>query len=324
MIQKKCFEKNNQFGKYSIVKSNLVVGSNDKIVPEVSIIMPIYNHPDYFEKALKSAIDQDYMGLYDIIVVDNNHPIYQAKNQEIVENCKSEKVKYYLNESNIGGAGNANRGVELSSATYVTFCHDDDLLEPDCLSSLIEAKNKISGDCLIVGHHVRIDKDGNILNKHSYKKSKELKKISLWNYLLGNNSNGGGSLYNRSTFIEIGGYIEEYIPCPDYYLNSAYTYLKKTYYLHKTTLRYRISDQSDSKLCYIDIPIAHDKVYRDIVNSGRVNRIIAGYVHYFSNKAMVYYNKNIWSNKKNIRDMLAGMLYNFVNRFNALIIKYIK
>jgi hypothetical protein len=38
---------------------------------KVSIIVPIYNNKDFYKNAVRSAMEQDYMGLIDVIAIDN-------------------------------------------------------------------------------------------------------------------------------------------------------------------------------------------------------------------------------------------------------------
>ena len=79
------------FSLYKGIKSNLLWGNlNYCKSPKVSIIMPVFNHPDYFRKSLSSAINQDYTGDYEIIVIDNNDQTDgPTSNQLIVEEFKS-------------------------------------------------------------------------------------------------------------------------------------------------------------------------------------------------------------------------------------------
>ena len=96
------FEIKNNFLEYKDVESKLIVGDISKISnPKVSIIMPVYNHPDYFELALKSAINQDYNEPYEIVVVDNDDAKEITRNQTVVENDYQSNILYYKNAKNI-------------------------------------------------------------------------------------------------------------------------------------------------------------------------------------------------------------------------------
>ena len=93
------FEIKDYFSLYKDVKSVLECGNVDNCPhPSVSIMIPCYNHPDYFKKALLSALNQDYQGEYEIVVVDNDDSKEMTSNRKIVEEFNSPKVLYYHNQ----------------------------------------------------------------------------------------------------------------------------------------------------------------------------------------------------------------------------------
>ena len=152
------------FSIYKGIKSSLLWGNPSYCKkPKVSIIMPVFNHPDYFRKSLSSAINQDYTDDYEIIVVDNNDQTDgPTSNQVIVEEFRNPKVLYYKNEKNIGMFGNWNRGIELARAPFVTYCHDDDMLLPSALSRLMELQKKTGDKAIFSAYNKMDDKRDNI------------------------------------------------------------------------------------------------------------------------------------------------------------------
>jgi cellulose synthase/poly-beta-1,6-N-acetylglucosamine synthase-like glycosyltransferase len=83
---KNVFETRNNYIQYAHIKSHLLYGDYSKCkYPTVSILMPIYNHPNYFKEALLSVINQNYQSEYEIVVVDNNDLSDEINlNQQIV------------------------------------------------------------------------------------------------------------------------------------------------------------------------------------------------------------------------------------------------
>ena len=92
------FSYTDNFKIYKDVKSYLLWG--DVIFtpnPKVSIIMPIFNHPDFFKDALESAINQDCNDIYEIVIVDNtDYSEEPTINQKIVEELNNSRES--LNE----------------------------------------------------------------------------------------------------------------------------------------------------------------------------------------------------------------------------------
>lgn len=102
----------------------------------VSIVIPAYS-PTYFEAALRSAFAQDYDQLEIVICDDCRDGGIRA----LVDQLTPESpfpVRYFYNEHSLGEALNGARGVREARGEYIKFLYDDDLLEPECVSTLVE------------------------------------------------------------------------------------------------------------------------------------------------------------------------------------------
>ena len=237
------------FSLYKGIKSNLLWGNlNYCKSPKVSIIMPVFNHPDYFRKSLSSTINQDYTGDYEIIVIDNNDQTDgPTSNQLIVEEFKSPKVLYYKNEKNIGMLGNWNRGIELARAPFVTYCHDDDMLLPSALSRLMELQ-KETGDKAIFSAYNKMDDKETIFSSGEYISKRKWGMLvscdyypyTLFNQFISSAGFGVGCLFSRKCLLEIGGYDSEFYPSSDYAMQAHYTFRYGSVYNCIPTFNYRV------------------------------------------------------------------------------------
>lgn len=250
-------EKKNCFTIYSNVKSNLLWGNPELCKnPKVSIIMPVYTHPTYFQIALKSAIEQNYTGNYEIIVVDNNDQgDAPTENQKIVEQFGNPKVLYYRNEKNIGLFGNWNRGIELAHAPYITYCHDDDMLLPNALTRLMEIQ-KQTGNKAIFSAYNTMDNNNNIIKSNRFTGNKKKWGIltrrdyypyTLFDQFISSCGFGVGCLFSKQCLIEIGGYDPEFYPSSDYALQAHYTFRFGSVYNCIPTFNYRIAENESLK-----------------------------------------------------------------------------
>lgn len=271
------FDKIDGYAEKKHVRSNLVYGSiNNNRKPKISILMPIYNHPQYFEQALLSALIQDCDFEYEIIVCDNNHPEYQLQNQEIINKFKCDRLFYYVNEINIGGLSNWNRCIELATADDVTFCHDDDKLLPDTLRNLALYREKIvNKKSLLIGHIQSIDENNHKTSVLTPGEScSDIHEMSLMDYFYSNYTNGCGALFSRECLLQLGGFDERYIPCPDYSLNVLYSFNYGSYMIKPTTLLYRISSASDSATSFTHIPLANKRIRDEIISKMHYPNVI--------------------------------------------------
>lgn len=258
----------NNFIQYSDVKSRLVVSGEKKRNPKVSILMPIYNHYEFLEQAIMSAINQDTEEDYEIVIVDNNHPDIQRNNKDIVKRINSNKVFYYVNEKNIGPCGNWNRCVELATAEYITFCHDDDMLTPNAISQLLSYIDKKAPYRSVVGSNVRINSKSVVISKKTHTLANHFAYYYGSDLLaVGNPTNGCGALYHKASTIKLGGFNPNFYPCFDYAFNALYS---KHYGLLKipaATFLYRVSEKSDSSQCYTEIPQISNVIVNNVLGT---------------------------------------------------------
>lgn len=225
------FEYVDNFAANSRVKSELqYLGLKPGTRPRVSVIMPIYKNPAMFRLALDSVLKQDCDFGYEVVVVDNR-PWDGEKDEELlyVESLASDRVSYYRNRDNIGMIGNWNRGIELARAPYVTYCHNDDLLQFYCLSRLMELQARY-GDRLIASEFNLIDEKGVYIRRLDpdrrvgiFRQKRDFI-YTKWDIFLNNAGFGVGCLFNREKLIKLGGFNEEYYPSADYALFIKYIF----------------------------------------------------------------------------------------------------
>jgi glycosyltransferase involved in cell wall biosynthesis len=161
---KDLFEYRDNFKKNEEIESVLRQAGDMTRLPEITIVMPVYNHPDYFEIALDSALQQDTTVEYEIIVVDNNDnkQIVQTRYEEIIKKKKSSRILYYRNDKNLGMHGNWNRCIQLCRSNLLVFLHDDDVLCSNALSYLLEMKREFPEKTIFSTFNT-IDCDGNYI-----------------------------------------------------------------------------------------------------------------------------------------------------------------
>lgn len=318
---KNLYNNSNNFTQNSAIESNLVVcGFYTNKRPKVSILMPIYNHYEYLEQAIMSAVNQETTIDYEIIIVDNNHPDFQATNEEIIKKINSPKIFYYVNEKNIGACGNWNRCVELSKGEYITFCHDDDMLVPNAVSVLLSYVKHANPFCAIIGSNIRINSKGTIIskkmpsitNKFSYRYTDSL-------LVIGNPTNGCGALYHKDSVMKIGGFNPDFYPCFDYAFNALYG---KNFVLVKipnVTFYYRVSEKSDSSQCYMEIPQISKVIVSNIINSKNHFKFILSKVSQISIRLGENQSKQIWEHKSRKPQILDRICLSLYVRFCTII-----
>lgn len=108
--------------------------------PLVSVVMPAYKHK-YIDQALDSLFAQTYSNIEVIICDDSTDDKIKNLIEEKYQNPRF-KINYSKNEKRLWGFGSVERGVELASGEYIKILHDDDVLLPECIRTLVSALEK--------------------------------------------------------------------------------------------------------------------------------------------------------------------------------------
>lgn len=104
--------------------------------PLVTIGLSTYNRANgYLPEALTSALAQNYPNL-EILVSDNASTDGTA---ELVGSRADERVRYVRQPVNIGANANFNFCLNEARGDYFLLLHDDDLIDPDFVSTCISA-----------------------------------------------------------------------------------------------------------------------------------------------------------------------------------------
>lgn len=123
--------------------------------PLVSVIMPAYNCAQYIAQAIDSALMQEVS--LEVLVLNDRSPdnldaVMQAYGEE-------PRVRYIINEQNLGAAATRNKGVSLAEGKYVAFLDADDIWMPGKLKKQIAAMEE-TGTVLCCTARILMTPDG--------------------------------------------------------------------------------------------------------------------------------------------------------------------
>ncbi|WP_251980701.1 glycosyltransferase family 2 protein [Salinibacter ruber] len=126
----------------------------------VSVCIPTYNRPDYFERALKSVLGQSLVPI-EILVGDDSS---DQCTTEVVQRYKNEGVpiQYFHHEPSRGQARNVDHLLQKAQGNFVVLLHDDDRLLPGALETLISCFASHSDLVAAFGKQQVINADGEV------------------------------------------------------------------------------------------------------------------------------------------------------------------
>ena len=126
---------------------------------KVSIIMGIYNCALTLSEAIESILNQTFKDFEFIIILD--YPDNNLHKKIIEEYSKIDnRIRFFVNEKNLGLTGSLNRGLSLAKGEYIARMDADDISLPYRLERQLEYIKKNQYD-LIGGITQMIDEDGN-------------------------------------------------------------------------------------------------------------------------------------------------------------------
>ncbi|MFF2018540.1 glycosyltransferase family 2 protein [Paenibacillus sp. NPDC058177] len=128
--------------------------------PLVSILIPTFNRPDYFEQALRSALAQTYSN-FEIVISDNSD---NTQTEQVVaryqEHPNGSKIRYHRNPKNIGPIANQQQCLNLANGEYINYLNDDDLFHPQKIEKMMNFILGHAGVVLVSSQRRVIDANG--------------------------------------------------------------------------------------------------------------------------------------------------------------------
>lgn len=223
---------------------NGLMGIMSKVVPKVSIIIPVYNGSNYLSEAINSSLAQDYPNIEIIVVNDGSDDNGLTKG--IALNY-GDNIRYF-EKINGGVASALNFGIQIMNGEYFSWLSHDDLYTPDKVSKQIDylLNNDLNPKSTILfsNYHL-IDFESNIFYTSNLKpgKSSQFRSwLTAFSYL-----NGCTLLIPKTLFIKAGGFNENLMHTQDYDLWFRMSFHCDFIFLNNTLVYSRQHPDQDSK-----------------------------------------------------------------------------
>lgn len=286
-----------------------------KIVPNISIIIPVYNVGQYLEKCIESVINQTYKDIEIICVDDGSTDV----SSEICDKYgKMDSRIKVIHKTNEGLVSARQAGLKIAMGKYVGFVDGDDWIDEEMYECMFQTIEKYKVDMVETGV---IDSYGEILEKkrkcklaEGIYKGEKFKK-NIFNNLLydGKFYNYGvntiylwNKLFKKSFIYECymkldfkQSMFEDYV--------SVYPYLirhKSIAIIDKAFYHYRVVDNSlkRSRLSNaMEILSLHTQIMEQVINESENKEKLFKQFEFFKMYFLIMYNIQIFDlYKKNI------------------------
>lgn len=127
------------------------------VVPEISVIMSVYNGQDYLGEAIESILNQTFKN-FELLIV-NDASVDSSK--EIMESYKDSRIVIISNEKTLGLAKSLNKALKLAKGEFIARMDADDIATNNRLEVQISQARFLN--CDVLGSSVdAFNKDGKI------------------------------------------------------------------------------------------------------------------------------------------------------------------
>jgi glycosyltransferase involved in cell wall biosynthesis len=191
----------------------------------VSVIIPVYNGEKFVQRAIRSAVDQNFpRKQFEIIVVDDGST---DNTVEVIQPFKN-FVRILRHEKNMGLAASRNTGIKAARGQYIVNLDADDYLHQDFLSievlflSLNEDFDAVSCDYYIVDEY----------EKHIERKNATEYPIAC------------GIMFKMEQLVKIGLYSEDFMVREEEDLRQRFLKKFRIHHIPLPLYRYRKHDDN--------------------------------------------------------------------------------
>lgn len=117
-------------------------------LPQVSVIVPVYNQEQYLEECIRS-IRQQTLREWECLIINDGSSDSSGK---IARQFSAQDLRIrYFEQENRGVSSARNLGMRHASGRYLCFVDGDDFIDPDFLKHLLDASDRGASELTVAG-----------------------------------------------------------------------------------------------------------------------------------------------------------------------------
>lgn len=175
----------------------------------ISVIIPTYNRAQFIRRAIDSVLNQTYKN-FELIIVDDGST---DETEDFLDPLKKAGLIRYLKRPNLGVSCARNFGVENATGTFISFLDSDDEWLPHKLQDQLNFLERHSSLRIVYGEELWIRNGKRVNQKKIHQKSGGwIFDQCVQQCLIAPSS----VMMEKSLFLEMGGFDEQFMVCEDY------------------------------------------------------------------------------------------------------------
>ncbi len=211
------------------------------MTPLVSVILPTYNREKYIARAIESVWKQSYENMELIVINDAS----TDGTGNLINNLAKDNPKIIVlhNEVNLGMVASFNKAINVAQGKYIARLDDDDVwCSGEKIEKQVDFLEKNPAYCLVGGGVIKVDKhDKEIVRYLLPKEDEDIRKTILVNNTFAHTT----VLFRKDTFLEVGGYDEQFPFVQDWDLWLKMGKVGKFYNFQEFFVRYLDQEHND-------------------------------------------------------------------------------
>lgn len=262
------------------------------IIPDISVVMAVYNEEKYIKGAIDSILSQSLVN-FELIIVDDGS---SDSTISIIKKFKDSRIKLFC--INHGGLPSAlNFGINEASAEYIARMDGDDVAKKSRLEGHFQYLNNNKNVVAVGGAVQVIDKDGNFLYNQKMPLTDAELRLKLPNIQMFHSA----ITFRKSSFFKCGGYDKNLQTAQDKLLFNKMATLGELANIKDRVINYRIHPNAISRRSKKDNEIL----------SKSINNIIKGYKDVNEDYAIV---NKIYRKYKKLRNKKNSLYFQTIGK----------
>ena len=229
-------------------------------VPEVSVLMSVYNGGEFLESSIDSILSQSF-GNFEFIIINDAS---SDKSLEIIKSFDDPRIVVVENKENLGLILSLNKGLGIAKGKYIARQDADDISYPTRLESEVKHLKENEKVGLLGTSISLVDGNGSEIAKWANPQSSN---ANIWLLFFNTCVYHPTSMYHRDLALSIGGYSVDYKYAEDYKLWSDISKVSEINNLQELLLDYRVHDGAVSTLYNKEQSNIREKISSENVKS---------------------------------------------------------
>ncbi len=194
-------------------------------LPQVTVIVPCYNHQAYVRDCIHSILNQTYPNIQLIVLDDGS----SDDSPKILSELAGQHGFHYEHQQNMGLCRTLNKGISLATGKYICTLASDDMMFLDRLEKQVSALEARQDLAVCAGNMINISDSSEVLSKQRIRPRREVDFDDLfWRNVAG--PAAPTAMIRKSVLDKVGGYD------PDIRIEDLYMWLKITAAGHKVLI----------------------------------------------------------------------------------------